>query len=1324
MKKNIFFLFLTIILILPYPALRAQEMIAKPMPFLEQLPSNEILDLHQDKDGFIWLGTKNGLARYEGYQLQSFRSDFNQPRLMTDNFVWCLSEDDHSILIGTRKGVNLLDKTTYRFCPFPHDTIGNAWVHDIFVDSRKGIWVALYSDLYHCNPDYTVRKKFDNLLRNAPGNGINSIYEDHYGDIWVCTWGGGLHKYHRDTDTFDAFPRIGDHNNPFRILQDKDDRYWILTWGDGIYSFDPKAPEEQRMYVQQHVMNEKLHVPETAFFSVVQDEVYHYIWVFGYNGLYAFNVVNNHLEKVDLSAYKLDYHKMFSQLIKDREGNLWAGAYDSGYHLLMGNPAIKNNFLPLLKEKVGFDTNITTLGIDPDHGLWFNQERWGLCWYDIRHDTFYDHSTVRPGMHNVGHILRSNRSGEFWLACRDELYFYKVRLNAANQMQVLEEGSLYNRGSAGRITALYEDSKDNLWIGTEGQLYIKPADGELMASNVDLPYVVSIAEDHHGNIWLASEQAGLHTVSFTGKVNLIHSYSTLNSDLPTNNIETVITARNAVWVSTSQGSVFKLDIPSGQWQDLTRSCGMVGNSILGIKYHRHTLWILTNRQITAYDTRSDKYIHYTNLDESIQINSFKKNVMDVYDDVLYAGGHGGFVSMASLDFPSRKNQSNPVRITDVKISNHSFLFNPLRPHAGISTSRITLEPGDNNLEIFFSALQYTSTSRVMYAYWLDGVDREWVYTEPGKRSAFYNKIPKGNHVFRVKSTDEYGYWKDEITQLHVYKAPAWYETWWAYGLYAIAAVMMLYLIMYYYLHRVRLADQVRFQKELTKTKLEYFTHISHELLTPLTTIGCVAEDMEQENVSSPENIHLLKSNMLRLKRLIQQVLDFRKVENDSFVLNPTYGDITVLISEICHTGIRPIMEAKGIQFEMRFEEESIWGYMDFDKIDKVLYNLLSNAAKYTPENKKVQLSVSTVRENGLRFLEIEVADEGIGINPKEITRIFTPFYVNKDTYAPQSNGIGLSLARKLLTLHKGDIRVESTWGKGTTFTVRVPIDRECYPEMKDIIVSEGKRDAAATPEDHHPNAEGTVLLVDDNVEFLNLMKKMLKLHYNVFTATNGKDALYIVNQEDIELVVTDFMMPEMDGSELCGAIKKDISTSHIPVLMLTAKNSVEDQVKCFEAGANGYLTKPFEMKMLYARIDNLIRANCKRQKDFRSDTEINLSILEYETPDEQFLKRAVQCIEKHLIESEFDMNIFASELCVSKATLNRKIKAMTGLAPVEFVRNIRLKHACRLLKKSSSNVSDVAYTVGFSNPKYFSKCFKDEFGMIPSEYQKAVREEG
>lgn len=1309
---------LSIMLCLTDYSLTAQPIIAKQMPFLEQLPSNEILNLHQDKDGFIWLGTKNGLGRYDGYQLQSFRSDFNQPHLLTDNFIWCFAEDDNSLLLGTRHGVNILNKKNYQIKPFPHKEVGSIWINDVFVDRKKVIWVATSSHLYQFHPDYSLKKCFDNSPSNPPGSGINSITEDNYGNLWVCTWGKGLYKYDRETDSFVHYPRIGKNNVVYKIFQDKNNQYWLLTWGEGIFSFHPNADSPDKMYTQQAIINEKLNIPEVAFFSIVQDDVYDYIWVFGYHKLYAFKAEGGHLKKINISSYMLDYNKMFSQIIKDREGNLWAGAYDSGYHILMGSPYITNNSLAKLKNVVGFDANITTLCADPVDGLWFCQERWGLCRYDVQHDKIYDYSTREIGLNNIGYILRSKRKNELWIGGRDTPVFYKVKLNNNKDLEFLFRKNLNDKEfKTGLITAMYEDSKANLWVATTGQFYIKPLSGELIKPGFTLSDISSIAEDNSGNIWMGSQQSGLYKVSFAKGITLNKHYSTRNSTLLSDNIEGIISRMNTLWIYTTQGSVITFNTLTQEFKDMSRACGMTGDPILGMKCDGNILWILTNRQITAYDIHADKYLHYSNSDESIQINSFKKNVIDVYNGRLFAGGHGGFVSMPSLQLPIKNKRLSPVVVTDVKVSNHSLFFNPVRESKNASTTHIRLNPDDRDVEIFFSALQYTSTSQIRYAYKMKGVDRDWVYLEAGRRSAFYNKIPKGDHPFMVRSTDEYGYWRGHITTLLVYKVPAWHETWWAYTAYVIMIMLAAYLIIYYYLRRTRLADQLKLQKELTKTKLEYFTNISHELLTPLSTISCVAEDLERGEQFPEEDVRILKSNVQRLKRLIQQVLDFRKIEKESFVLNPTYGNITDLIREICNTGIRPIINQKNITLEIHLGENPIWGYLDFDKVDKILYNILSNASKFTPANKKITLNALTVMDqHGIQYLKIEVADEGIGIEKSQLNKIFQPFYMNKTAFASLSNGIGLSLSKKLVSLHKGSIDVRSVVGQGSVFTIQIPIQRSCYPEIMDIVDTQPEVLTLEQPSINYVH-EGTILFVDDNTEFLLLMRKMLQSQYRVLAVTNGMEALEKISNEDIDVVVADFMMPEMNGCELCETVKKDIRNSHIPVLILTAKNSLEDEVACYNAGADGYLMKPFELKMLYARIDNLIKLNKKRQQQFRNDTKINVMTLEYKTLDEQFLQDSIQCIEKHLIETEFDIDLFSLELNVSKSTLNRKIKAMTGLAPVEFIRNIRLKHACLLLKKPFVNISEVAYTVGFSNPRYFAKCFKDEFGISPREYQ-------
>lgn len=470
--------------------------------------------------------------------------------------------------------------------------------------------------------------------------------------------------------------------------------------------------------------------------------------------------------------------------------------------------------------------------------------------------------------------------------------------------------------------------------------------------------------------------------------------------------------------------------------------------------------------------------------------------------------------------------------------------------------------------------------------------------------------------------------------------------------------------------------------------------------------------------------------------LLKQVLDFRKTENGNMVLRPEEGDIFAFARQLCTHHFLPLAEQKGVRLNLRIPEGEYRGTLDFDKVDKILYNLLSNAVKYTPSGKNVDFIVE-IRQNGTeKDVVFTVQDEGVGIPAKEQQRIFDRFYTGSNGRSGQSNGIGLALARELTALHHGSLTLESEPGKGSRFTVTLPwvapsaalvqnrpeaqpVDAEISvpdvtaPEASSPVVQELSSEAGETENDRP-----SILLVDDNMQLLEMMEKILATKYRVLTAENGLEALKQLKAHAVDLIVSDVMMPGMDGFALCRKLKSQLETSHIPVIMLTAKQSADDRVDCYEAGADGYLAKPFELKVLAARIDNLLRTYRNRQQAFRMEDHVRLAELEYSSGDTRFLQDMADCIHTHLAEEGFDLEQLSGHLNVSKSTLHRKVKAMTGLTPLEFIRNIKLKYACEMLSRRDRNIAEIAYATGFSSPKYFTKCFKEEFGLTPREYQE------
>ena len=516
-------------------------------------------------------------------------------------------------------------------------------------------------------------------------------------------------------------------------------------------------------------------------------------------------------------------------------------------------------------------------------------------------------------------------------------------------------------------------------------------------------------------------------------------------------------------------------------------------------------------------------------------------------------------------------------------------------------------------------------------------------------------------------------------------------------------------------------------EELNHAKLQFFTNITHELLTPLTIISATVDELKTQAPSHNDLYTVMNSNIQRLIRLLQQILEFRKAETGNLKLRVSPGDLAAFVRTGTES-FKPLVKKRKIHFSLLCDPESIVGYFDIDKLDKIMYNLLSNAAKYNKEDGFIQVTLSYDEEDR-EFVLLRVKDNGKGISREKQATLFKRFYEGDyRKFNTIGTGIGLSLTKDLVTLHGGTISVESEVDHGTEFIVRIPIERSYYDEeqIDDEVISlrQTAIDYEDTPEDVIAEVQelatkaNSILLVEDNEELLNLMTKLLGREYNVFTAENGKEGIIVLENEDVDLIVSDIMMPEMDGIEFCKYVKGHLEISHIPVILLTAKNKEEDRAEAYEIGADAFISKPFNLTVLHARIRNLLKYKARMAHDFKNQIVFEVKDLNYSSLDEDFIQRAINCVNNHLEDPNFDQAQFADEMLTSKSTLYKKLKSLAGLNTSSFIRNVRLKAACRIMEEKGINirVSELAYAVGFNDPKYFSSCFKKEFGMLPSEY--------
>ena len=609
-----------------------------------------------------------------------------------------------------------------------------------------------------------------------------------------------------------------------------------------------------------------------------------------------------------------------------------------------------------------------------------------------------------------------------------------------------------------------------------------------------------------------------------------------------------------------------------------------------------------------------------------------------------------------------------------------------------------------------------------------------------KRFVNYANLPAGTYTFMVKASDENGLWSDDITSLEVVIHPPFYRSWWAYLLYLALLGLISFVSVRIIINRIRLRNELKISviekeksEELAQVKLRYFTNISHELLTPLTIIMLQIENLQQKFGSDTGPFEIMKDNVIRLKRLIKQILVFRKTESGNMKLSIIKGDIVSFVKNICQSNFKPLVKEKLIDFTVDIEYDHYMAYFDPDKLDKIIYNLLSNAFKYTPQNGSIAVKMSFIPRNDVTMMRLSVADNGSGIAEEDLPHVFKRFYISSTSDQSQSHGIGLALTNDLLNLHKGNIQVKSQLGEGAVFTFEIPVSENAYtedemsedlqPDLHDSILSESGYNSVGRTENETEPGKLAILVVEDNRELNKLIVDHFADKYTVYSAENGIEALSIVREKEVDLVISDVMMPEMDGLTFCKILKNDLNTSHINVLMLTAKNSTEDRIDCYNAGADAYISKPFELAVLYARVKNLITRRKQKVENFQHNHEINITSMEYSSIDEIFLKQAVKKVEEKLADDTFDFDQFALDMATSKSTLHRKLKTLTGLSPGEFIRNIRLKHSVQMLTNNMGNISEIAFAVGFNDPKYFSRCFKIEFGMTPKEYQESKKKQ-
>jgi signal transduction histidine kinase/ligand-binding sensor domain-containing protein/DNA-binding response OmpR family regulator len=1350
----------------------------------DNLSNNQVTCFINDERGFLWIGTMTGLNRFDGYDFVVFKHDFSDTTSLIDNYIISLFRDHKGRLwVNTRNGFNVYDPVTESFLRDPGMTLQDIslegqYISSIFEDSSGHYWyLDERAKLFRYDPVKDSCREIEYLpgpVGNITGHDLSSVAEDAGGNLWMITRNGmlllldaeSLTVRYRNTMLREIYhDRLLEYN----LFVDKDDDLWITITNDaqGIYYLNGA----DRSF--RHINSESRPGLNTDIVTGIVQDTQGRLWIATDHG--GINLLDKHdfsLQYIMHRPYD-DYslsQNSITALYKDPRGIIWIGTYKQGINMYHPDIVKFNLYHNILNEPASLGYNdVNCFAEDAGGNLWIGTNGGGLEYFNRKTGRFthYTHDPDDPNSlsNNVIVSLLVDREKRLWIGTfYGGLNLFDGRIFHHYRADPNDPGSI----SDNRIWEIFQDSGSHIWIGTLGgglDLYNAGENtfshyraGDL--NSIHSNFIISMMEDSKGNLWFATADGVDMLDKKNGRfINYKHQENnpaSLSNDDVTHIIED---RRGAIWIGTREGLNlfnFNPDHPElGNFRIFTEKDGLADNAVSSIlEDNRGNLWIATSNGLSnmIMDTLASDSLRFSfvNYDESdgLQGREFtQKSAFKTSRGELIFGGANGF----NLFYPEHlsRNEIPPgIVFTDFQILNTTVGINEkingriLLKKSITETREITLGHNQNMFSIEFAALNYFQSNKNRYRYKLEGFNDDWIMVDASGRKATYTNLDPGDYIFRVTASNNDGIWNREGILLNIKVLPPLWKSKWAIGAYIFLLIGALLLLRYLILERMRIifkAQQERREAlnrhEIDMLKIKFFTNISHEFKTPLTLIISPIERLlkSTRNPTDRQHLNLIHRNARRLLSLVNQLLDFRRMEVQQFRLKPAEGDIVRFVRDVSYS-FSDLAEIKNIDLSFESNRERIPFYFDHDKIEKIVFNLLSNAFKFTQEKGNISVYVNSLEQQDAHTesgsaerdpVQIIVEDTGIGIPPEKQVKIFERFFQEDvpGTKVSQGSGIGLSLVNEFVRLHHGDIHCDSKPNQGSRFTVTLPglkkSDFEVEPVYDEYPSGEWNGETQLVTMEEPPSRRilhrPTLLLVEDNEDFRFYLKDNLKNAYNIIEAANGGEGWTRARNLMPDLVVSDIMMPVMDGFELCRKIKTDKHTLHIPVILLTARFSDEQKLKGYTMGTDDYITKPFSFEVLESRIRSLIQQRANLKESFREKLDPVPSRVSISSPDEELVDKALNVVEKNISKPEFSVVELSRELGMSRVNLYKKLSSITGKTPIEFIRVIRLRRAAQLLETGRISVSEAAYQVGFNNPKYFSKHFKSEFGVLPSE---------
>jgi len=1341
------------------------------------LSNNQIESIYKDSRGFMWFGTNFGLNRYDGYQVKVFLSSKNNPNSPLYNSVPYIQEDflGNLWLTGYQSAV-VFDVHSELFIrdirPYLKKLGVNFVPNLVEIDKDKNFY---FFSINNGVWKYEVRTKELKQFRQSVHisdlkPGVITDIKSSNGYCWMLHQSGLLERFNEKLNKVDFRNSYIQENNqgsiiPKRLFLDSNGNPWVFPGlGDkGVLRFDFK--KSSWVYFGNNQLDFKTSTDQLISSDLVRDlteDKSGNVWIATDHG--GINILNNQtgaitvLRNDPMNPNSISQNSCIS-LFCDNSGIVWVGTYKNGvsfYHPGM----FKFNKTPLfyfhhpdLETK---DCNV--LFQDKEGDLWIGTNGNGLLqWHKkAKSFTIYRHLKDNPTSisSDVVISMTQDRTGSMWFGT------YMGGLNQLKngrfihyQPNVNNSNSLSNKS----IYGLGVDQGNNLWIATLG-------------GGVDRLDPTRKFFQHHqiGNMSGLSNNIILSM--FTGDRNLIYLSSVSGVDILNTNTNTICSAfgdtilqnklsnqivyntildsRKLLWIATDNGlNVFNTRLKTIQY--LTKSNGLPSDQVVSlIEDNDGNIWVGTRNGLACvYPKNEDGKLVFSvvSFDENDGLPSSIINQNSLYKNpagILFVGTTKGY----SMFDPRAIRFNNIVpkpRFTGLTIGNSDVSAGEKYKNRKVLSAsitelkKLTLHYDERNFTIYFSAFSYIHPEKNNYKYKLKGFDDEWIHTRDGNCSASYTNLNTGSYELLVYASNNDNVWSQVPLRLKIVVKPPFWWTWWAILIYIL---LILYALWFYFNFKMRQQKtafdneqrirDARQLHEIDEMKFRFFTNISHEFRTPLTLIISPVEKMLQEERKEGEKtlLETVQRNAYNLLELVNQLLDFRKLDVQKDTLNISVGDVVAFVRDICYS-FTELANKKSIHFSFSTALSELSMEFDQEKLRKIVNNLLSNAFKFTRNNGKIDvlLSLSPSPSEDKKFLEITVKDTGIGIPESDLQKVFERFYrvEHPDNANQTGTGVGLHIVSEYVKLHQGDISVKSTLGKGSAFTVLLPVNQHLHEEIitQNLVLAE--ETVALEEVKLLVDEKGKfplMLVVDDNEDFRHFITALFNDTFRMLEAPDGEVAFKLILDRVPDIIICDVMMPKMDGLELCRLVKHDMRISHIPIILLTAKAGDENKFRGLEAGAEDYIAKPFNMEMLTLKVNNIMERQRKTRDQFRKKVEVTPGEVEITSLDEKFVRKAVALVEANISNPEFLVEDLCREMGMSRVYFYKKILALTDKTPSEFIRFIRLKRAADLLEKSQLFVNEVAFQVGFNDPKYFRKYFKDEFGQSPNEYKKKFTE--